>query len=114
MAREPYSARFCIHYAGSGQTCHAGVDVATMRDSEERVPCAVIRGLTGTKPCEHRDVPEPPAPQQPGSLTTRLNALLLGLCPTCEEPVRGEAEIDGNVYAMPCEHVLRSAKDSPT
>ncbi len=106
-----YVRRTCVHYTTSGTLCHAGIEVDVKRDDEGRVPCVEIRGITGTRTCDRLSMP-PPAPQHAaGSMTKALDALAGGHCPKCNEPVRGEVELDGGTYAMPCRHIIRSAKD---
>lgn len=110
--REPYSSTVCMHYSSSSLPCRAGVNVANLRDDDGRIPCVVIRDVTGTVRCDLMQMPKQPAAQEPGSLSRSLASLVAGRCPTCDTPIRGEADLDDKVVAMPCRHVLRSAKAS--
>lgn len=110
--REPYSSTVCRNYCTSSMPCRAGVNVANLRDDEGRIPCVVIRGVTGSVRCDLMDMPRAPAAEEPGSLSRALNSLTAGRCPTCDTPIRGELEVEGRVHAMPCKHILRSEKTS--
>jgi hypothetical protein len=109
--REPYSIRRCVKYSGSNLVCKAGVDPGTLRDDEDRIPCVVIRGITGKVACPIRQLEPEPAVAERDPMARALDALLHGRCPSCGEPTTGEyTHDDGRVFAMPCRHVIRSVR----
>lgn len=67
---------------------------------------------TQTMPLEQwRDLFTTQAPTDgPDTLSEGLEALEAGLCPKCNQLMRGKLELDGQTLAMPCRHVLRSEK----
>lgn len=110
---EPFTIRRCVHYVSRLDTCKAGVTVERLVDSEDRIPCVTIRGITGSLTCDELEMELFPAPAKQGVLASALAAITKGLCPTCSDPIRGEVEIDGAIRAMPCRHVLRTHKPEP-
>lgn len=99
----------CRHYAGSSTPCAVGLVPQSFRDDDGRLPCVVMRGVTGAHPCDLREMPPAPADTAPGSMSIALAALTAGRCPSCGDTMTGEYEHDdGRVYAMPCKHVIRS------
>lgn len=105
----PYTISTCIHYRNSHSRCRADIDVSELADSDGRIPCLVIRGLTGERPCVKLAIQPPRAAETQGQMVTMLSAILAGCCPRCHEEVAGEMEFHGSILAMPCRHVLRSA-----
>ncbi len=105
-----YTIQRCKHFAGSSHVCHKGVDPAALRDDEDRLPCVVIRGITGKVACPIRELEPPPPEAQRGPMAKALDALLSGHCPSCGQMTTGELELDERVYAMPCKHVIRSVR----
>lgn len=116
--------RECVHYAGIG--CRAGVPFESVRDPDLRLPCIEVLVLSmgkvtndhagstwisGSIPCAKRQWKPEAAPPALGKASAALEAALAGLCPTCKEPVRGEAVVGDKVYAMPCRHILRGKED---
>jgi len=101
----------CIHFRGSGVECKALVDVETKRDQYGRVPCVVVRGITGELVCDRRELPTT-VDVQPGPMATRLELAESGRCPTCKGEKTGEMEFNGNVLALPCRHVIWHARES--
>lgn len=100
----------CRHYRGARSICGAGVDVEQLRDDEQRLPCVVIRGVSGSIPCDERDLPASAAPVPAGRLVSALEQLEARRCPQCRAPIEREATVGANVVAMPCRHRLgRSA-----
>lgn len=110
--REPHSIAHCVHFTSVATTCRVGVDPGTVTDDDGRMPCVVIRGITGTIACDKLQLPAKPGGGEPGRMGKMLSKLLDGICPTCGEAIRGELELDGQVIAMPCRHVIRSARSA--
>lgn len=88
--------------------CAAGADIEQLRDEDLRLPCLVIRGVTGAVNCDLRELPNSAPNDAPGRLVHELENRLAGLCPTCEQPVVDERLVEGRVVAHPCRHLLRS------
>lgn len=105
-----YSRRDCVHYTSSGLDCHAGISTDSMLDDLGRMPCVEIRGLTGKLHCAELKMPAPKPGSVPGAMSKAFEALANRLCPKCSEPIAGEMEFNDNMLAMPCRHVIRSAK----
>lgn len=112
--------RECLHYVGVG--CRVGVPFESVRDLELRLPCIEVlvislgkverdhagsEWITGTTPCAKRQWRPEPTPAPMGKMSSLLESALAGLCPTCKEPIRGEATVGNKIYAMPCRHILR-------
>lgn len=102
---------FCTSYTGSQTVCHAGIAIESVRDLHGRVPCAVIRGITGELACDKLSFP-PPSPQAAkGEMVLQLERMFAGQCPRCGELIAGEMEFNGALLAMPCRHVIRGARE---
>ena len=102
------SVQICRHYVNTYSTCGAGVDVAGLVDAGGRVPCMVIRGVTGLLACASIAIDADKTPDA-GEMVRRLTLFTAGQCPTCERTMTGTAEVpNGAVVALPCRHVLRS------
>ena len=96
----------CVSYTGAGSRCRAGFNVEDRRDSESRLPCVSIRGITGKIPCVECAIqPDPPEPPG-GRMATKLDDILEGNCPECHEAIEDEHAMGGVVTARPCGHVL--------
>jgi hypothetical protein len=109
MAREAYSLRTCIHYRNTVAPCAAGVDPRSVTDADGRLPCAVIRNITGSIACAKLEFPTV-ANQVSGPMTQTLESIFEGNCPTCGTRIAGEMEFNEVFLALPCRHVLRSVK----
>lgn len=110
-AREPFTIARCEYWNGTGLPCKKGVPPAQVIDEDHRVPCVVIRGITGKVACDLRVMPEIPTAGELGPAAKMLAAVLDGDCPKCGERVHGTMEFNGAILAMPCRHVLRSARE---
>ena len=75
------------------------------------MPCAIIRNLTGKLLCDRIALSPLPPEESPGSMAMMLAAITSGRCPKCSGSVAGEMEFNGAILAMPCRHVIRSAKE---
>jgi hypothetical protein len=69
----------------------------------------VIREITGKHRCDKLQLPAAAAVEE-GRMARALAAMLAGACPTCLVPIAGEMEFNESLLAMPCRHVIRSAK----
>lgn len=113
----------CVHYKGFA--CAAGIDFATVRDQDLRLPClqilvlstkrvvnhhATSEWITGTVGCAKRQWKPEAAPAPFGQMVSALERALEGRCPVCNEPMRGEANVGDKVYAMPCRHLVRTQR----
>ena len=107
--REPYVATTCVHYRSTHAACRANVDVRDLVDADGRVPCVVIRGITGQKPCNLLELITGDAPGEAGPMAKMLTALLDAKCPKCGAQINGQMEFNDAILAMPCRHVLRSS-----
>lgn len=108
--REPYTYRACVNYASSALICRAGIDPVSVRDADERMPCVVIRGITGTIPCDKVELAAVPPSNEVGEMAKALSAIMARRCPKCEGPIEAEMEFNDSILAMPCRHVIRSEK----
>lgn len=106
-----YSRRDCVHYTSSGLDCHVGIPTDSMLDDEGRMPCVEIRGITGKLHCVELKMPARSLGSSPGEMSKALAAIMVGRCPKCNEEIAGEMEFNENILAMPCRHVIRSARD---
>jgi len=104
-----YTRVECVHFRSLSSVCRAGVDVSTLRDADDRVPCIVIRSIAGIHPCAKRTFPSQPATSAAGQMTAMLASIMAAKCPKCGEQINGETEFNGAVLALPCRHVLRTA-----
>lgn len=104
--------RACLRLAGP-LTCAAGVDVEQVRDEDGRLPCLVIRGVTGAVACDLRELPERPTARDLGPMSAALERAAAGRCPECDGPVDQEHQLpnDGPLVALPCRHALRVLDD---
>ena len=82
-----------------------------MHDDEGRVPCVIIRSITGKTVCHRIAIPKTPQIVERGPMTDMLAAMLASKCPRCNGPINGELDFNGAVLALPCRHVLRGALD---
>lgn len=112
MTREPFRIVTCVHYNLAGLPCKKGVEASQVTDDEHRTPCVAIRGITGKVACDLRVMPvEPSVDGELGQASRMLAQVLAGKCPRCNNPIAGEMEFNGAILALPCRHVLRSARD---
>lgn len=97
---------FCVSYRGSLTTCHAGIDIETKRDQYGRVPCAIIRGITGEIACDRLEISKD-VPVELGVMTQMLARAQAGQCVKCGQLIEAEMDMNNNVVALPCRHVIR-------
>lgn len=110
--REPYSYRACVHYSSSVMPCRAGVDPVLLTDDDGRLPCVVIREITGKHACSKLEFMPFAAVAEAGEMAKGLVAFLGGRCPKCNVPIAAEMEFNESILALPCRHVIRSEKGS--
>jgi len=96
----------CVSYTGAGSRCRAGFNVEDRRDSESRLPCVSIGGITGQIPCVECVIhPDPPEPTG-GRMATKLDDILDGACPECHEAIEDERTTGPVIAAWPCGHTI--------
>ena len=105
---EDYSIVRCAHYRDSFSTCKAGIDPKSVTDAHGRLPCVVIRGITGQLVCAKLALPAPALVDEGGEMARALARLQAGRCPKCDKLIAGEMEFNGAILALPCRHVLRT------
>lgn len=110
--RPLYVIRTCLHHNGTGQTCKRGVEPHMVTDHVGRVACHEVRGICGAVACDLRQFPEVEPIRRFGPASKMLAAVLDGLCASCGQVVTGEMEFNGAILALPCRHVIRSARDA--
>jgi hypothetical protein len=99
-----------VNYASSALVCRAGIDPRSVRDDDERMPCVVIRGITGTISCERLELAPAAPSSEVGEMAKALAAIMSRRCPKCEQVIEAEMEFNDSILAMPCRHVIRSEK----
>lgn len=102
----------CVQWTGA-EICAAGIPVRSTIDDQGRMPCSVIRGVTGAYGCKRRSIPDvvDELGAGAGEMVVALAAITSGNCPLCRHPMSGEYEMGGVVTAAPCGHVLRTRRD---
>ena len=100
----------CAHFRGSQTSCRADIDVETLRDEHGRLPCAVMRGITGSASCDRIAMPVA-AIAEVGRMLRGLERVEAGLCHQCGEEVTGMMDFNDNILALPCRHTMKHARD---
>jgi hypothetical protein len=104
--------RNCDYYLSGSQGCTKGVVVKELRDSELRLPCVVVDGVTGSKSCALLKISQAPESAAAGTMQAQLALLLKELCPKCGQEMTSTQEVENRIHAMPCRHVIRGEIDA--